>query len=275
MGAAVLFDRETTIEIDALRRALGEPDMARIPPHLTLVPPVNVADVDGARSVMRAAAHATPPFGISVGPVANFLPDNPVVYLAVSDGVDAVRALRDRVFQPPLARTLTWPFVPHVTLADGIEPERVAAAPALLCDYARDIAVNAIHLLEERGRVWEVLAAFPLGPPAVIGRGGEPLELETLAIDDTVTITARRDGVDVGAAQGWLRGTGARLTRIDVVEEARRGGIGTHLLAAFQSWAAEGGAREVDVDPGCDLDDDSEAFLSARGWSGVRPRRAL
>lgn len=270
-----MFDRDTTLELNALRRALGEPDLARIPPHLTLVPPINVADVDAAIAVMRAAARGTQPFRISLGPVATFLPDNPVVYLAIGDGADAVHEVRDRVFVPPLARTLTWPFVPHVTLADGIEPDRVAAAPAVLTGYRREVDIGAIHLLEERGRVWEVLAAFPLGPPTVIGRGGQPLEVELLEADDRVTITARRDAAEVGALQGWVRGGGARLTHIEVVDAVRRGGVGSHLLAAFQSWAAERGAIEVDVDPGCDVDDDGRAFLSARGWTGVRPRRSL
>ena len=38
------------------------------------------------------------------------------------DPVKCVLELRDRVFREPLARTLTWPFVPHVTLAEEAPP---------------------------------------------------------------------------------------------------------------------------------------------------------
>jgi 2'-5' RNA ligase len=279
LGVAVLFDRDTTIEIDGLRRALGEPDMARIPPHLTLVPPVNVSDVDAAERVVRAAARASDPFDITLGPVATFLPDNPVAYLVVSAGADAVVELRDAAFKPPLARTLSWPFVPHVTLADGIEPERVELAASLLAPYRRDVRINAVHLLEERGRVWEVLRAFPLGAPAVVGRGGDPLELDVLDVDGSVVITARREDHEVGFARGRCRGTHAWLNHIEVREDHRRGGIGTHLLAAFQSWAADRGATAAEVDPACDGDPSVAPFLDARGWTAPgdagRRRRVL
>jgi 2'-5' RNA ligase len=277
LGVAVLFDRETTLEIDGLRRALGEPDLGRIAPHLTLVPPVNVGDVDGAIRVMRAAAHATKPFTIVLGPPATFLPHNPVAYLSVSDGADEVVRLRDRVFQPPLARDLTWPYVPHVTLADGIDPERIAAVPKVLAPYDRHVRIAAMHLLEERGRVWEVLHAFPLGAPIVVGRGGDPLEIEVLDADGDVVITARNGDADVGTARGWLRGNHAWLTAIEVRDDRRRSGVGSHLLAAFQSWAAGAGAVAAEVDPGTELDADTRAFLAARGWRGdhARPRRVL
>ncbi len=70
--------------------------------------------------MLRAAAAATPgPLIITLGPPTSFLPANPVLYLPVGGQVDAVHALRARVWETPLIRSVTWPFVPHVTLADG------------------------------------------------------------------------------------------------------------------------------------------------------------
>ena len=43
-------------------------------------------------------------------------------------GLESLQALRDRVFREPLARSLTWPFVPHVTVADEMAPDRIEAA---------------------------------------------------------------------------------------------------------------------------------------------------
>ena len=45
-----------------------------------------------------------------------------MLYLPVGGDLDAVDDLRRRVWEPPLTRTLTWPFVPHVTLADDAAP---------------------------------------------------------------------------------------------------------------------------------------------------------
>lgn len=151
-------------EIDGLRRALGDGALGRIPAHLTLVPPVNVADgaMGDAVGVLRAAAKATGPLDLRLGPVATFDPVTPVVYLSVHGDVDALRALRDRVFVPPLARPLTHAFVPHVTLADDLVPARIPAALDALSSYLADVRVDAVHLLEEgRGRVWRPVVEAP------------------------------------------------------------------------------------------------------------------
>ena len=136
LGVALLLPAPLDAEVDGLRRALGDGSLGRIPAHLTLVPPVNVREdrLAEALAVLRAAGAATRPFTVTLGPPASFLPDSPTLYLAVGDGAH-VRALRDRVFVDPLARPLTWPFVPHVTLADEAGPARIDAALAALSDY--------------------------------------------------------------------------------------------------------------------------------------------
>ena len=261
----MLFDAALTAEIEGLRRGLGD-DVTRIPPHLTLIPPVNVRDLDGAEAVLRAAGRQSHPLDLELGPVATFLPDTPVAYLAVGGDVDGLRALRDAVFAPPLARELTWPYVPHVTVVDGAPDERVEAARRHLDGFRLTTTVRAVHLLEEVERRWDPIAAFPLGPPIVIGTGGAALELEVLLGEGEVTIRARRDDAAVGHARAWLRGTAAWLSSVEVVEAVRRDGIGRHLLAAVQSWAAEHGAETIEVDPSVALPDACAAFLEAVGW---------
>jgi len=266
LGVAILFDAETTAEIDGLRRGLGEPDRGRIPPHLTLVPPINVREVDDAHAVVRRAGQAVKPFMIELGPVATFLPDNPVAYLAVGGDTDALHALRDAVFQPPLERDLTWPFVPHVTVADGIEPDVIAAAPTVLADFRKQLTVTSLSLLEEREHRWAPIGTYPVGKPAVVGRGGQPLEIDVVAVDGNVVITGYRDGLAAGSLRGWCHDGHAWLSYIEVGESSRRDGVGTHLLAAFESWAASRDMATGVVDPDVALPDDVRAFLMARGW---------
>src|SRR5438874_11818875 len=96
--------------VDTLRIAVGDGARHRIPPHLTLVPPVNVRDehVEDAVDRLRAAASVIGPLRVTLGPPQTFLPDNPVLYLGVSGGdVADLRHLRDLVFQPPLERDLS------------------------------------------------------------------------------------------------------------------------------------------------------------------------
>ncbi|HVM02638.1 MAG TPA: 2'-5' RNA ligase family protein, partial [Acidimicrobiales bacterium] len=180
LGVALLLPPAVAAEVDGLRRALGDGALGRIPAHLTLVPPVNVREdrLGDALAVLRSAAAATRPLRLALGPPATFLPDNPVLYLVVGGDLDGLSALRQAVFADPLARPLTWPWVPHVTVADEAEPGRIAAALEALADYRADVTVERVHLLREGpGRAWAPIADAPLAAAAVVGRGGLPVEL--------------------------------------------------------------------------------------------------
>ncbi|MGH9208874.1 MAG: 2'-5' RNA ligase family protein, partial [Acidimicrobiales bacterium] len=110
LGVALLVPSPVSQEIDGLRRALGDPALERIPAHLTLVPPVNVAERDlaDAVEVLSQAGSSTRPFRVTMGPPATFMPDNPVIYLPVSgESAAALERLRALVLLAPLARTLT------------------------------------------------------------------------------------------------------------------------------------------------------------------------
>lgn len=252
LGVALLLPAPLDAEVDGLRRALGDKTFGRIPAHLTLVPPVNVREdrLGEALAVLRRAAAATRPFTIALGPPATFMPDGPTVYLAA--GGAEVEALRNRVFVDPLARSLTWPFVPHVTLADEADPERIEGALVVLRDYQADVTFRRVHLLRESpGRVWTPVADAAFAPLVVIGRGGLPLELTVTETVDgeaarlgpsRLVVTARADGAVAGYAEGWCRGSTAHLSSLVVADDVDHLGVEDHLLAAFRSEAAARGA---------------------------------
>lgn len=283
-----------SVEIEGLRRALGDGGLGRIPTHLTLVPPVNVREdrIPEALAVLRDAAAVTRPISVRLGPPATFLPVNPVAYLPVNgDGLAAVHRLRDLVFRPPLERSLTWSFVPHVTVADEAEPERIAAAATALAQYEVDVTFDRVHLLEEgAGRTWRPIADVPFGAPAVIGRGGlevvlhrsHQLDIEaeewasrewaaySLAEygeaeeDEAFALVARRAGAVVGTATGAVRGDEAYLARLIVSSNERATGVGSHLLAAVEALAAERGCRRVTLRT--QATGSARAFYEGRGW---------
>ncbi|MGI8807545.1 MAG: GNAT family N-acetyltransferase [Acidimicrobiales bacterium] len=260
LGVALLVPPPLDAEIDGLRRALGDGALGRIPAHLTLVPPVNVREdrLGEALAVLRKAAAAARPFTVALGPPSTFLPDVPTLHLAVPDHA-TVRALRDSVFVDPLARSLTWPFVPHVTLADEAEPDRIASAMLALADFRVDVTFLRVHLLREGpGRIWTPIADAAFAAPAVIGRGGLPVELvvsqqvdpDAARLGPTpLVVTARADGAVAGYAQGWCRGRVAHLSSLVVADDARHLGVADHLLAAFRSEAADRGGDELTLAP--------------------------
>jgi GNAT superfamily N-acetyltransferase len=283
-------------EIDGLRRALGDGSLGRIAPHLTLVPPVNVReeDVPAALAVLRSAAAAQGgPMAVRLGPAATFSPANPVVFLSVGAEGGAVQRLRDAVFVPPLERPLTWPFHPHVTLADEVPSvERIDAALVALADYVADTTFEGVALLEEGdGRVWRPIAELPFERPSVVGRGGglEVTLSRASVLDDEAArwtdrewvaysladygvadedvpfaITARRGGELVGTATGASRGAELYLARLIVAPSERRTGVGSQLLAAVESLAAERGCTRLTLRT--QAGGPARSLYEGRGW---------
>lgn len=279
LGVALLLPEPLASEVDGLRRACDDGAFGRVPPHLTLVPPVNVRvdDVPEALRVVRKAASTVRPFTLRLGPPSTFLPDTPTLHLAVGgrgDATSVLRRLRDEVFRPPLERPLTFGFVPHVTIADDMAPERIVAAIAALSGFVVEASFERVHLLQEQRhgdahRQWVPIADAPFAPPIVVGRGGVELDLavcrmvdpEAVAFEtgswpedeptvprsdaptgcESIVVTARRRGPVVGVARGWAGGGRSELCSLLVAPDQRGQGIGRQLVAAFRHAAEQVG----------------------------------
>jgi 2'-5' RNA ligase len=278
LGVALLVPEPLAHEINGLRRACGDGALARVPPHLTLVPPVNVSEsrLADALARLRDAASATASLTLDLGPVASFQPDSPTLYLTVDGDEDQVAALdrvREAVFRPPLERPLTWPFVPHVTIADDLPADRLDAAVTALADYRRRVEFDGVHLLQEQrdeGAVtWVPMADYRFGGPYPVGQGSLPLELtvsdtadpearallDGTQLDATGTghdggppsahgwrplvVTARRRDELVGVLTGWTDGHRSHVGLVVVAPAHRGEGISRHLYARL---LATGGA---------------------------------
>lgn len=296
LGVVLLVPPPARTEIDGLRRACGSTSIGRIPPHLTLVPPVNVREEDLPLALerLRGAAADARPFRVDLGPPETFHPASPVVYLAVGgDEVGRVAELRRLVFAPPLERPLTYAFHPHVTLAEEVEVARIEAMLLALADYRAGVTFDRVHLLQERRRsdgvrVWDPIADVPFARPAVVGRGGIELVLETSAIlppaarefeeaewpavtadrgiaeGQSLVVVARRRGRVIGVARGTSRGDLVVLDRLVVAAAHRRMGVGSRLLERFESEARDRGCALGSLE--VDADDGAERFYVARGW---------
>lgn len=277
LGVALLLDPPASLEVDGLRRALGDTSLGAIPPHLTLVPPVNVRadELDLALEVLRSAATGqSGPLVLDLGPVTTFMPASPVVYLAVGGpSLDGLARLRQAVVAGPLVRPDRWPWVPHVTLSDEAPAERIEAALAALSSYGCTTTFDRVVLLEERDRFWQPMADACLGRAAVVGRGGLELEIvegrllgpdaiaiaggtaaalvaavDAVSAPSSIVLTGRRLGEVVGVASAWQDGEVGGTVEVCVLVEpgSRRQGVGRALLQALHAsvqrhgWATEG-----------------------------------
>jgi len=229
VAIALLLPEPAATEIDGLRRALGDRGLANVVPHITLIPPVNVA-VDRVPDVLadiRAVAAATSPIALQLGPPLTFSPVSPVVYLRVAgEHVDALHALRDALGTGALARPAVHEFVPHVTITEECPPDRIDAAVEALRDYTVDVRIDRLHILRDRAegpRRWNPVADMMFEPPLVVGTGGLPMEVSVAALADPevaplfdgevvgipaggepIVIVARREREILAAARGWI-----------------------------------------------------------------------
>ena len=167
LGVVLLVPEPWKLEVDGIRRALGDEALARIPTHLTLVPPITVREEDlpAAFDVLHQSAAACPVLDLTLGPVTTFAPVNPVAYLKVSaepGTMSRLVGLKDALHSGPLDRPEDWPFVPHVTVAE-LPQERLDAACVALADYSAQVTIERVHVLaEEDGHVWTSVADAPL-----------------------------------------------------------------------------------------------------------------
>lgn len=184
VAVALLPPADLARSVQTLRTALADPRLEVLPPHLTLIPPINVTDDAFAqgRSLLRYVASSSEPFGLEVGPASTFAPVTPTVHLELRGDTDPLHVLRDRLRSGPFERPDARPFHPHVTLREELVDPSPAIAAEVLRGRVGVWMVDRVQLLEQRRdasdrRCWVPVAEEPFGPAAVVGRGGVELEL--------------------------------------------------------------------------------------------------
>lgn len=263
LGAVLLLPQQIASEIDGLRRALGVSPIERVPPHITLVPPVNVRDedVDDAIAlVRRVASDQTTRLHVTIGPVTTFSPVTPVVYLGVNGpDVDVIRRMRDELDSGPLAQKLTHPFVPHVTLSDEATDAEIHGALSSLTHYVEPVALDGITVLEQDDgdKMWRPIADAPFGAALATRTIGaervgfaehthETLGAMAIGRYRPLVVEATIDGRTIGVARGRsAHGDVVWLDELVVQGEYRGTGVGGGLARAFVDAARERDATEV------------------------------
>lgn len=284
-------------EIDGLRRALGDTQMRRIVPHITVIPPVNVRDEDlgDVLATIRSAAGSRPlPLTLSVGPVSTFAPANPVLYVAVEPATE-VQSIFDACLVGPLDRPQKRVFVPHVTIDINRPDDEHPAALSLLSGYRVEVTVEHLDLMQlhtiDGQERWLPIADVAFGEAASVDAGSMRITLTESTLLDPVTaaaldvepdavlgrgagdglvVTARDgDGHTIGFVAGRRRGRRASVLRNIWVGEAARGqGVGRRLVEAWERGAVAGGAVRA-VAPG--VSDVEAGLLAHLGWDLSRP----
>ena len=311
VAVALLPPASLSRSLQLLRRAVGDPRLDVLPPHLTLIPPINVTDdvfAEG-RALLRSVAATSDVFELEVGPAATFAPATPTLHLELRGDTEPLHTLRARLRTGPFDRPDVWAFHPHVTLREELVDPPPSLAADVLAGTLGTWLVDRVQLLEQRRddagrRWWAPVAEEPFGPPAVVGRGGVEIELRattmvpeecarlldgrTAPADpfvDGLVVTAARPGSHpcdppIGVAAGTspaasdARGAGEHVAVVHAVfvDPAERNlGIGRHLL---RRWCHEAALRGSSTAMSSAVADDAtRALLEADGFVAVGTTR--
>jgi len=171
-AVALLLDPPVATEVDGLRRALGDRQLGKIDPHVTIVPPINLREeeIADALAVVQAAARRSAPMALTIGPVETFSEDSPVRFLAV-DPWEPVVDLYRGCWAGILEREERRSFHPHVTVdIDGGVTDGPDPAIDVLAGYRVEVVIDRVTVLENVDvddpalkRVWEPYTSYRLG----------------------------------------------------------------------------------------------------------------
>lgn len=151
------------------RAKVGDPQAGMVPPHVTLLPPTEVALADrpeiGAHLAGVAQAH--PAFDMHLSGTGTFRPVSQVVFVAVASGIGNCELLSRDVRTGPLARALSYPYHPHVTVAHDVPDDMLDLAYSGLADLSAEFRVDRFTEFEQApDGSWAVAREYPLtGPP--------------------------------------------------------------------------------------------------------------
>lgn len=151
------------------RAKVGDPQATLVPPHVTLLPPteVPVADRAGVAEHLAGVARAHPAFPMHLAGTGTFSPVTDVVFVTVARGIGNCELLATDVRQGPLARPLTYPYHPHVTVAHDVAPDMLELAYSGLAELSAEFPVEHFTEFEQRpDGSWAIAREYPLtGPP--------------------------------------------------------------------------------------------------------------
>ena len=153
-------------------------------------------DRRGALEVVEAhlarVAAAGRAFELRLSGTDTFRPLSPVVFVQVVEGASACSRLQEQVRAPggPVARELSFPYHPHVTVAHAISEESMDRAQEELAGFEASWTANGFALYEQGSDlVWRLQRKFVFG-----SNEGESPSLSALPRQVAQPLPACEDG---------------------------------------------------------------------------------
>ena len=277
LGILVSIPEPFSSQIDGVRRALGSVGVSRIHPHVTVVPPFNLKAADLIRldRLIATKVDGLEPFIVTIRGASTFSDDSPVLYFEVTDGADQLQDLHRSLATGDLAPRHERSFVPHVTIADGLNPVEIAHLKRNLSGFNATFQVDRVDLCEKQnvaGSMWvrdsswlfdDLSTTVSIGADRIelFVRGGFPNScltwLQSEGFSDAAVLA---DGNDFGKRLAFVATAGERIAGVALVNsdggafnilaihvalEFRLMGLGTRLVRRIVARAQADGSRAI------------------------------
>lgn len=170
IGVAVAIPEPWATELQDYRTSVGDLTATQIPTHITLIPPVSVADDDLSvvEEHLSAVAETVDAFQIHLRGTGTFRPVSPVVFVSVVEGISECELLAHAVRRGPLSVELGFPYHPHVTIAHHLSDPQLDRAFAELADFECEFAADHFALyVHDEDTGWQPTHEFALRATAV------------------------------------------------------------------------------------------------------------
>lgn len=164
-GVAVAIPSPWGEQLQSFREECGDPMASCIPPHITLLPPTEIADgrLGAFGAHLEDVGRGFAPFDILLRGTGTFRPISPVVFVQVAAGIPWCEMLEQAVRGGPVERELEFPYHPHVTIAHGVGEDDLDRAFDGLAGFEARFTVSGIHLYRQgEDEVWRAIRTFEL-----------------------------------------------------------------------------------------------------------------
>ena len=173
IGVSFAVPEPWAAQLKQARRRAGDDRADTVPPHVTLMPPTQVqrAEHDALRTHLAAVAARHSTFRMTLRGTGTFRPTSEVVFVAVAEGISGCELIEADVRSGPVARTLAFPYHPHVTVAHDVPEEGLDLVFNELAAFEARFQVEGFDLYEcGTDEVWRPVQHFTFGDsPAANG----------------------------------------------------------------------------------------------------------
>ena len=164
-GVAITVPEPHGSRLQDARERFGDPMARFIPPHITLLPPTEIAEqsLEAFETHLGVVAAGSAPFRMTLSGTGTFRPLSPVVFVTVSSGISQCERLERAVRSGPVERPLEFNYHPHVTVAHHLREDQLDAAFEGLDDFRCTFEVASFELFHQaEDAVWRPLSTYAL-----------------------------------------------------------------------------------------------------------------